>query len=370
MTLALTAFSNDPMTNAGHVRSSVQLATDKVLVLVSNDPIVGQEKMYLYTVDTSGSTPSAGALFTLEDADQQYSQGDLVGYSTTLAAIAYYNDNTLGNSARQINISGTSISSVSSALTLDSSTASQFAQDALTSSKAICINNRGTGSAVEASHITDGAPPTESSRLTLDSSGMLETLPAVVALSSSRAIAVWQDSAGDLNTSLINTSGANPTLTDGPDLVKAGGYFYNVWKSAQKRSGKLSSTTAVFGYGIDGKGAGLVVIENNSDVINIGTALEFDFPSPGNFYSLAVTGGASGEFVAVGNDRIIRRFTVSGTTLTDEADEVAIPSTAMLENGNVSLCATGDSGKVLVLSGLYDPTLNNYDIKMAHLNIT
>ncbi len=162
---------------------------------------------------------------------------------------------------------------------------------------------------------------TASSALTLDSDADPDSKVSCVVLSSTRAFAFYEGDDDGCHVALINISGANPTLTDGPDQIESSTAFDYV--HYHKISGKIDSTHAVIAYQA-GATIKMRIIRDNSDTINIGASVTDN--SSGNRISVATSD--DGERVAVGHRSggTIRTYKVVGETLSQNGDEYTLPN--------------------------------------------
>lgn len=163
--------------------------------------------------------------------------------------------------------------------------------------------------------------------------------------SSTRAFVFYQDDDGDIYAALINisdtTNGA--TLTDGPDSLYTASVGSSV-RSRQKKAVAINSTTAVYSSGNH-----IVAVQNVGDVITPGT--EVAVPAGRTILSLAHVGG--GEVIASGAGpsgtlQFIRSYSVSGTTITDNDDEISLSQPPVAGAGVIAPSATN---KVIAAMG-------------------
>lgn len=162
---------------------------------------------------------------------------------------------------------------------------------------------------------------TASSALILETDTDLDSKVSCVVLSSTRALVFYEHDADGCQVSLIDISGANPTLVDGPDQIESGTSFDYV--HYHKLSGKIDSTHAVIAYQA-GATIKMRIIRNNSDTINIGASVTDN--SSGNRISVATSDDGERVAVAHRSGGTIRTYTVIGETLSQNGDEFTLPN--------------------------------------------
>ncbi len=166
-----------------------------------------------------------------------------------------------------------------------------------------------------------GGTLSASSALTLDSDSDNDSKVGAVVLSSTRAFVFYEHDTNGAQVALVNISGANPTLTDGPDQIEASSqHDYNFF---HKIADKLDSTHAICTYS-NGTANKLRVIQNNSDVIVIGSAVTDN--NSGHRCTVAAADDGTRFAVAHRTNGTISTYSVSGNTITSNGDSYTLPN--------------------------------------------
>jgi hypothetical protein len=191
-----------------------------------------------------------------------------------------------------------------------------------------------------------GGTLSSSSALTLDSDTETGTRVFCCVLSTSRAFVFWETDTDDVQVALVDISGANPTLVDGPDIIEGSAQIGNTGANSPKAVA-VSSTVAVIGYET-GSGANvkMVAVENSSDTIVIGTAITLSGAST----AAGVTIGRQSETRVIVTHAIagpaikVENITIDGTDLTQEGNDVTLtPPSANFDNGIIALAQISGS---------------------------
>lgn len=314
-----------------HSISQTPLAGRTLCVFVYT---VGTDRYKAVVIDINGTETGVdiGAPTNVDvgDGDQQFADCDIVGLTAdgTDGAVYYMDDVAFQNNieANTFSIDGSRNITMNTKLEIptDSGGQDHTAIDRIDDTHLFVVHNQwvGGGGRVNCYILTEsGGTLTASSALTLVSDSDNDSKVSCVVLSSTRAFAFYEDDSNGAQVALIDISGANPTLTDGPDQIDGTGSTFD-FVSYHKLSGKLSSTRAVISY-LTGSSVRLRVIQNNSDTIVIGSSLNDNTGS--NRVSLSVAD--SGKF-AVGHraSGTIQTYSVSGNTITSNGDSITLPN--------------------------------------------
>lgn len=288
------------------------------------------------------------------DSGLQFSDADISALTSdgTDGAVYYMNDRTSHDiQANTFSVDGSRNITMNTLLEIptDSGLEDHTSIDRIDDTHLFVVHNKWVsgGGRVNCYILTESAGTlTASSALTLTSDSDNDSKVGAVVLSSSRAFVFFEDDINGAQVALINISGANPTLTDGPDQIEASSqHDYNFF---HKIADKLDSTHAVCTYS-NGTANKLRVIQNNSDVIVIGSAVTDN--NSGHRCTVAVADSTRFAIAHRTNGQI-RTYLVSGNTITAAGGFYTLPNnpTPLAPNRSVIAFAQMDGDDYLWIS--------------------
>lgn len=288
---------------------------------------------YAVSLKLSGASVTVGAEDSIDSAaGSSLDSIDVIGQKADGSkAGIYYMDDVGGqhnNEVRVIDVNTTTLAQTVGAILevpTDSGSQDRHTIDRISDTLSLIAHQKWVfgGGRLNAYKLTEAASVyTASAALTVDASTDNDRLIGSAILSSSRAFVFHRTETGQqMQVTLLDISGATPTIVDGPDTIEASSNTDNAHR--QRRAVALSSTKAVFAFQT-GSNIKLVVVENSADTINIGTL--FTENSSGNRINSVAGRDSSSFFVSYRSSSQVETFSVSGTTITQDGNAISLPS--------------------------------------------
>ncbi len=276
-------------------------------------------------LDVSVLVVSKGTAVTVDatETNVQETRNDFCFNTATEACAVYRVD--IGASsdirARILSVSGTTITaetalSIETGVSTASVSISQLAED-----KYICLLTKPAPTDETTAFVItqSGVTLTDQTPLQLESASVNSPCE-VLALSATRAFAMYHITGSQVRISLLNISGN--TVTEIDDVTMEASSEFSTHR--KKAMAKLSSTHAVIAYAISGA-AKLRVLEDATSSITAGTT--FTPSSLADDHYLADFDSARFIVSSASGNNEIQTCDVSGTTITQQGNEVAMPNT-------------------------------------------
>jgi hypothetical protein len=334
-------------------RTSDQLDTNKTIAayrsLSGFDDVI---RAVVLAVSSDVVTPGGAVQVELSNT-HGFQTPDIAALSTTKAVVVYRRNGTGNDHIRGcvLDVSGSTITSGTPSVVESDAVQLEHGICGLSSTQALIVFYSTTDSQLQAKILDiSGTTITPGTPANITSSGSGWNNISVTKLTSSKAVAVWVDtSTNDLEGAVLDISGSTVTPGSVQTIVSASG----TGGMMQKLITAMSTTHAVAGYR-SGSDARIIAFSVSGTTITAGSGIQVDTVHIESVVSLSDTQ----VMVALQSD--VLTATLSGTTLTDDANNEALDA-----NSLAPTLAKYDTNKATVL--YYDTSATDFEAVTATL---